>query len=35
MKLHVKAVVVAEAIVAGLLFIICRVAFAVAPEATA
>ena len=34
MKLNVKAVVVAEAVVGAALFIFCRLAFAVAPEAT-
>ncbi len=34
MKLNVKAVVIAEAIVGAALFILCRLAFVVAPEAT-
>jgi small-conductance mechanosensitive channel len=34
MKLNVKAVVIAEAIVGAGLFILCRLAFAVAPNAT-
>jgi hypothetical protein len=34
MKLNIKAVAIAEAIICGLLFILCRLAFAVAPETT-
>jgi hypothetical protein len=34
MKLNIKAVVIAEALVGALLFILCRAAFAVAPQAT-
>ena len=34
MKLNVKAVVIAEAVVGAALFILCRLAFAVAPDAT-
>lgn len=34
MKLNVKAVVIAEAMVGAVLFILCRVAFVVAPNAT-
>lgn len=34
MKLNVKAVVIAEAIVGAALFILCRLAFVVAPDAT-
>ena len=34
MKLNIKAVVIAEAIVGAALFILCRVAFVIAPEAT-
>jgi small-conductance mechanosensitive channel len=34
MKLDVKAVVIAEAIVGAALFILCRLAFVVAPDAT-
>lgn len=33
MKLNVKAVVIAEAIVGAALFILCRLAFVVAPDA--
>lgn len=34
MKLNIKAVAIAEAVVAGVLFVLCRLAFALAPEAT-
>jgi len=34
MKLNVKAVVIAEAIVGAALFILCRLAFVVAPDQT-
>lgn len=34
MKLNIKAVAIAEAFVAGVLFVLCRLAFALAPEAT-
>lgn len=34
MKLNVKAIAIAEALVGAALFILCRLAFAVAPEAT-
>ncbi len=34
MKLNVKAVVIAEAVVGAALFILCRLAFIVAPDAT-
>jgi 2TM family of unknown function (DUF5676) len=34
MKLNIKAIVIAEAVVGVALFILCRLAFAVAPEAT-
>jgi hypothetical protein len=34
MKLNVKAVVIAEAVVGAALFILCRLAFVVAPDAT-
>lgn len=34
MKLNIKAVVIAEAIVGAALFILCRLAFVVAPDAT-
>lgn len=34
MKLNIKAVAIAEAVVAGALFVLCRVAFALAPEPT-
>jgi len=34
MKLNIKAIVIAEAIVGAALFILCRLAFAVAPETT-
>lgn len=34
MKLNIRAIVVAETIVAAALFILCRLAFAIAPEAT-
>ena len=34
MKLNIKAVAIAEAIVGAGLFILCRLAFAVAPDAT-
>ncbi len=34
MKLNVKAVVIAEAVVGAALFILCRLAFVAAPEAT-
>ena len=34
MKLNVKAIVIPEAVVGAALFILCRLAFAVAPEAT-
>lgn len=34
MKLNVKAVVIAEAIVGAALFILCRLAFVVVPDAT-
>jgi hypothetical protein len=34
MKLNIKAVAIAEAVVAGALFVLCRLAFALAPEAT-
>lgn len=34
MKLNIKAVAIAEAVVAGALLVLCRLAFALAPEAT-
>jgi len=34
MKLNIRAIVIAETIVAAALFILCRLAFAIAPEAT-
>ena len=34
MKLNIKAVATAEAVIAGALFVLCRLAFALAPEAT-
>jgi hypothetical protein len=34
MKLNIKAVVIAEAVVGAALFILCRLAFVVAPAAT-
>lgn len=34
MKLNVKAIVIAEAVVGAALFILCRLAFAVAPDTT-
>lgn len=34
MKLNIKAVVIAEAVVGAVLFILCRLAFVVAPDAT-
>lgn len=34
MKLNIKAVVIAEAVVGAALFILCRVAFVLAPDAT-
>jgi hypothetical protein len=34
MKLNIKAVAIAEAVVGGALFVLCRLAFALAPEAT-
>lgn len=34
MKLNIKAIAIAEAVVGAALFILCRLAFAVAPEAT-
>ena len=34
MKLNIKAVVIAEAVVGAVLFILCRLAFVVAPNAT-
>jgi hypothetical protein len=34
MKLNIKAVVIAEAIVGAALFILCRLAFVVAPDLT-
>jgi 2TM family of unknown function (DUF5676) len=34
MKLNIKAIAIAEAIVAGTLFVLCRLAFALAPDAT-
>lgn len=34
MKLNIKAVVVAEAVIGAVLFILCRIAFVVAPNAT-
>jgi len=34
MKLNIKAVALAEAIVAGALFVLCRLAFALAPDTT-
>ena len=34
MKLNVKAVVIAEALVGAALFILCRLAFALAPDTT-
>ena len=33
MKLDIKAIAIAEAIVGAILFVLCRVAFAVAPSA--
>jgi hypothetical protein len=34
MKLNIKAVVIAEAVIGAVLFILCRAAFVVAPNAT-
>lgn len=34
MKFNIKAVVIAEAVVGAVLFILCRLAFVAAPEAT-
>ncbi len=34
MKLNIKAVVIAEAVIGAMLFILCRFAFAIAPQAT-
>ena len=34
MKLNIKAVVIAEAFIGAVLFILCRIAFVVAPTAT-
>lgn len=34
MKLNIKAVVIAEAVVGAVLFTLCRLAFLVAPDAT-
>ena len=34
MKLNIKAVVIAEAIVGAVLFVLCRAAFVLAPEGT-
>lgn len=34
MKLNIKAVVIAEAVVGAVLFTLCRLAFALAPDAT-
>lgn len=34
MKLNIKAVVIAETIIGAVLFILCRIAFIVAPDAT-
>ena len=34
MKLNVKAVVIAETVIGAVLFILCRLAFVVAPNAT-
>ena len=34
MKLNIKAIAIEEAVVGAALFILCRLAFAVAPEAT-
>ena len=34
MKLNIKSVVIAEAVVGAVLFTLCRVAFALAPDAT-
>ena len=34
MKLNIKAVVIAETIIGAVLFILCRIAFVVAPNAT-
>ncbi len=34
MKLNIKAVVIAETVVGAMLFILCRLAFAIAPQAT-
>jgi hypothetical protein len=34
MKLNIKAVVIAEAFIGAVLFILCRIAFVVAPNAT-
>ena len=34
MKLNIKAIAIAEAVVGAALFILCRLAFAVAPDAT-
>ena len=34
MKLNIKAVVIAEAVIGAVLFILCRIAFVVAPNAT-
>ena len=34
MKLNVKAIAIAEAVVAGSLFVLCRLAFTLAPDTT-
>lgn len=34
MKLNIKAVVIAETVIGAVLFILCRIAFVVAPNAT-
>jgi hypothetical protein len=34
MKLNVKAIAIAEAVVAGILFVLCRLAFTLAPDTT-
>ena len=34
MKLNIKAIAIAEAIVGGALFVLCRLAFVLAPDAT-
>ena len=34
MKLNIKAIAIAEAVVAGILFVLCRLLFALAPDTT-